>query len=247
MCAELNFNAQGIDPADTFEPVPTDWYPVVITESQIKATKNETGAYLELKLQIQGGDYDKRVAFARLNLQNSNPVAVEIAQRQLSAICHAVQVMQVADSSQLHGRPLLARIVYRPEKKDEMGNVIYEPSNDVKGFKPIDAGAAASAAPAFATAASAPPTTATPAAAAAPAPAPETSGPTMTAKANGVSYDAFIAQGWTDDLLLEHGYIEAPSPATAVPPSAAAPPAAAAAPPAGAAAPTAAGKPPWQQ
>jgi hypothetical protein len=31
----------------------------------------------------------------------------------------------------------------------------------------------------------------------------------MTAKAQGVAYADFIKQGWTDALLLEHGYIEA--------------------------------------
>jgi hypothetical protein len=29
----------------------------------------------------------------------------------------------------------------------------------------------------------------------------------MTAKAAGVTYEAFLAQGWTDAALREHGYI----------------------------------------
>lgn len=43
------------------------------------------------------------------------------------------------------------------------------------------------------------------------APAPEfNAGPTpkqMTAKADGVSYEAFIAKGWTDDALIAQGYM----------------------------------------
>lgn len=253
--AQLNFNAQDVAPAETFEPVPTNWYPVCITESAMKATKNNTGAYLELKLQIQDGDYAKRVAFARLNLQNANPVAVEIAQRQLSAICHATGVMQVADSTMLHGIPFDARIVLRPEKKDELGNVIFDASNEVKGFRPVGGGKFTAAASGGAPAGGATPawvtegtSAATTAPAGPPAP-PETpaaptatpAGPVMTAKANGVSYDAFVKQGWTDDLLLEHGYIEAP-----VPDAAPSSPAAAAAPSTAAAAP-ATSKPPWAQ
>lgn len=33
-------------------------------------------------------------------------------------------------------------------------------------------------------------------------------GPRMTAKANGATRESFIAQGWTDDLLRQHGYME---------------------------------------
>jgi hypothetical protein len=123
MCAELNFDATGVSPAETFEPVPTNWYPVTITESEMKATKDNAGSYLKLKLQIQGGEYDKRVAYAQLNLNNQNPVAVEIAQRQLSAICHAVKIFQVPDSSVLHGHPFMARIVYRQSKKTPLATL----------------------------------------------------------------------------------------------------------------------------
>lgn len=247
--AELNFDARTVDPADTFEPVPTAWYPVIITESETKATKDSKGAYLQLKLVIQAGEYAKRVAFCRLNLQNDNPVAVEIAQRQLSAICHAVGVLQVRHSSQLHGRPLMARIVYKPEVKDEMGNVKYDAGNDVKGFKPMEGGtgaaagaAGASDSPAWvneqpnaaaASGAAAPGTVAPPPASAPdpapappapePAPAPPApaapTGPIMTAKANGLSYQSFIDKGWSEDQLIEHGYMEAPGPGDAVPPA----------------------------
>lgn len=261
--AELNFDANQVKPADTFEPVPTAWYPVLITESETKATKDNTGAYLQLKVVIQGGDYDKRVAWARLNLQNSNPVAVEIAQRQLSSICHAVGVLQVRHSSQLHGRPLMARIVYKPEVKDDQGNVKYEAGNDIKGFKAMEGGqgaspGATSGAPSWAndTNAAAPPAggaapgTVSPPPEGAPAPvvpqpssppapevpvpapAPAPTGPIMTAKANGLTYDAFIAKGWSDDQLIEHGYMEPmPNDASAAPPADTAP----------------TGKPPWAQ
>lgn len=36
---------------------------------------------------------------------------------------------------------------------------------------------------------------------------PPPSGPAMTAKANGKSYESFTAKGWTDDQLRSHGYI----------------------------------------
>lgn len=73
----------------------------------------------------------------------------------------------------------------------------------------------------------------------------------MTAAANGVSYEQYIAAGWTDALLVQHGYMLAPAPAAPAPvaaPPVAAPPSVAAAPVAAApvaAAPPVAGAPPW--
>lgn len=46
-----------------------------------------------------------------------------------------------------------------------------------------------------------------PAPPAAAAPPPPPAGPTMTVKANGLSYAAFIAQGWKDDALRANGYM----------------------------------------
>ncbi len=39
-------------------------------------------------------------------------------------------------------------------------------------------------------------------------PAPAPSGPKMTAKANGMTYEQFAAAGWTDDQLRANGYME---------------------------------------
>jgi hypothetical protein len=41
----------------------------------------------------------------------------------------------------------------------------------------------------------------------APPVAPVPAGPTMTAKAAGATYESFIAQGWTDETMRQHGYI----------------------------------------
>jgi hypothetical protein len=33
----------------------------------------------------------------------------------------------------------------------------------------------------------------------------------MTAKAAGATYESFTASGWTDELLISEGYMEAPA------------------------------------
>lgn len=127
--AQLNIDCTGIDPSPRFDPIPAGDYAVIITASEMKFTKTGDGQYLELTLEVQGGEFSGRKLFDRLNLHNSNRQAVEIAQRQLSQICHAVGVLQVADSEQLHYKPLVAMVKLRPAREQ------YEASNEIKGYK----------------------------------------------------------------------------------------------------------------
>lgn len=134
-----NFNASEIEPQGSFEPIPAGWYTAMIVDSEMKPTKNGTGEYLQLRLDIIDGDHQGRVLFDRLNLNNQNQTAVEIAQRQLSAICRSVGVMQPQDSSDLHDKPLRVKVAIRPA-----GNG-YEASNEVKAYEPAQGGSAPAA------------------------------------------------------------------------------------------------------
>ncbi len=77
------------------------------------------------------GAYAGRKLFDRLNLINANPTTVEIAQRTLSAICHAVGKMQVDDSEQLHLIPLIADVKVQPPKNG------YDASNTLR-YMPLE-------------------------------------------------------------------------------------------------------------
>lgn len=138
--ATLNFDANEVDPAVGFEPLPAGKYKAVITESEMKATKSGTGQYLELKMQVIEGPHANRMLFDRLNLTNPSQQAVEIARSTLSAICHAVGVLKPTDSYQLHDKPLLVKVVCR--KREDNG----EMSNEVKGYEKVGAAAATAAA-----------------------------------------------------------------------------------------------------
>lgn len=142
--ARLNFDPRNVEPNAVFEPVPTSWYTGQIVESSLKPTSNQNGHYLELKVQIMGGDYNNRTIFDRLNLDNPNQQTVDIAYRTLSAICHAVGLGQqeVEDSQLLHGRPLLFKVNERPARTDATTGTRYEASNEIKGYKAIDPTAA---------------------------------------------------------------------------------------------------------
>lgn len=127
--ANLNgFNAAEVEPAARFEPIPAGKYVAVITESELKPTKVGTGYYLQLTFQIQEGDYKNRILWSRLNIDNPNSTAVQIARSELSAICRAVGVMAPKDSVELHNLPLVIDVKCR-KRKD-----IDEIANDISGY-----------------------------------------------------------------------------------------------------------------
>ncbi|GAA4827279.1 hypothetical protein GCM10023232_26930 [Sphingosinicella ginsenosidimutans] len=126
------FDATQVEPNAPFEVIPPGDYEVQITASSMESNKAGTGSYLKLELEIVDGPQAGRKLFDRLNLDNPNAQAVEIAQRTLSAICHAVGVLSVADSEELHLRPMIAKIKVVP-RNDRPG----EHSNEIGGYKPI--------------------------------------------------------------------------------------------------------------
>jgi hypothetical protein len=130
--AQLNFDANNVEPRDSFDPIPTSWQIAEATDSEMKPTKTSGGEYLQIEWTITEGDFKNRKVWSRLNLKNANPTAVEIAQRDLSSICRATGVMQVQDSSALHGKPIAIKVKFRK------GTDGYDDSNDVVGYKPRD-------------------------------------------------------------------------------------------------------------
>lgn len=124
------FNANTVEPAGSIEPIPPGRYTVMITDSDFVQTKAGDGHYLKLTFKVIDGEYINRLIWTNLNLDNPNPKAVEIAQRELSAICRAVDVLEVEDSQQLHGIPMSAQVKIRK------GTDGYADQNTISGFKP---------------------------------------------------------------------------------------------------------------
>ncbi len=126
--AQLEFNAHEVDPSLAFEPLPAGNYLCEITDSEMKPTKNGQGSYLELTFTVLDGEYKGRKAWDRLCINHTNSKTVEIARANLSAICHAVGVMQPQDSVQLHNLPLV--ITVKCKKREDTGEV----TNEIKGY-----------------------------------------------------------------------------------------------------------------
>ena len=146
--AILNFDANEVEPAKGFEPLPDGNYKAVISASEEKETKAGNGKYLAMTFDIIEGDHKGRKVWTNLNIDNPNQDAVRIAYEQLSAICHAVGVLKPKDSTQLHDLPLL--IYVKTTVKD--GNS----QTNIKGYKSAQATTTAKA-PTAATGRSDPP------------------------------------------------------------------------------------------
>lgn len=129
----LSFDATTVDPSSSFTVYPAGKYLCEIIQSEMRATKDGNGQFLWLELGILDGEHSGGKIFDRLNLVNANQTAQEIAQKALSAICHAVGVMQVSDSEQLHFKPLVVDLKVRPAGKDKSG-VERDAQNEVKGY-----------------------------------------------------------------------------------------------------------------
>ena len=120
------FDATGVEPNAPLEALPPGDYKVQILQSEMRVTKAGTGQMLWLDMEVLEGPLQGRHVYDQLNLINPNPTAEEIAQRTLSAICHAVGKLQVADSEELHFLPMLVRVAVQPNGY-----------NEVKGYKPV--------------------------------------------------------------------------------------------------------------
>ena len=119
------FDAQTVEPNDSFDPIPNGDYLCIITASEMKPTKAGDGAYLELEMQVLEGQYQGRKLWDRLNLNNANDTTVKIAKGTLSAICRAVGVLQPKDSCELHDLPMLVKVACKKrDDTDELTNVV---------------------------------------------------------------------------------------------------------------------------
>lgn len=139
--ASISFNAANVAPSTSFDLLPAGWYNAVVAESTIKPTKSGSGQVLNLQFRVLDGQFANRVVFGRINVQNQNPVAEEIGQRDLSSLCHAVGVLQLTDTAQLHNKPVQIKVKVR---KDDTGQ--YEDSNEISQYKAVAGGQAFQAA-----------------------------------------------------------------------------------------------------
>lgn len=142
------FDASTVKPGGQLDPVPVGEYNVKIIESEMKPTSDGKGQYLALTLEIMDGEFAGRRLVDNLNLVNENAVAVQIAYGSLSAICHATNVIKITDTSELHNKPMLAKVKIENGRVGADGKS-YDAQNRIKRYEKIEGANAPSAAGAY--------------------------------------------------------------------------------------------------
>jgi len=109
------FDPLSVNPEQGPGQLPVGKHPVVVTGVDVQATKsNSNNGMLILMLQIIDGPCKGSTGPYRLNYFHSNPQTVEIAKRQLSALCHVMQRFQLGqngtDLSPLFGVPFIVDV-----------------------------------------------------------------------------------------------------------------------------------------
>ena len=151
--ATFNFNASTVEPMQprSFGPLPAGDYELIIVKSDVKPTKAGNGHYLELEMQVVSGEHTGRRHWERLNIDNPNKTAQDIAEAALASLCFAVGVTNMDDTVQLHDIPFIAHVEIdrkEPDRNRIMGYVNAGAAAVAKAPAPAARPAPAAAAPA---------------------------------------------------------------------------------------------------
>lgn len=177
--SQIQFDATKVAPKSDRTAIPEGEYHVVLSASEI--TKTTNGQMIKSTLRVLDGEYAGQSISFNINHVNSNADCQRIGQETLSSVCHAVGVLQINDTAQLHGRPFRVKVSVREVVKEKDGVKTTNRYNDVDAVLMVDgspvvagktAAPAAAAPPAFVTQAQAAAPAAAPAPMPAPAPAP---------------------------------------------------------------------------
>lgn len=108
-------------------PLPPGTYVAVIVKSEQRESKTAGNYFINLEFSVHEGEHEGRRFWTILNLWNSNSTAVEIAQRELNSICHAVGKLRVEDTEELHHIPMVVKLGYRKNSTEDTEPKSYEP------------------------------------------------------------------------------------------------------------------------
>lgn len=97
-----DFDARTVAPSQGGAAHPAGMFDFQITNTYLKENSAKTGAMLVVELTSPAGRIENRY-----NVVNPEPKAVEIAQKELSALCHAVGIFHVAFPKNPDGSPVM--------------------------------------------------------------------------------------------------------------------------------------------
>lgn len=152
--ARINFNPEQTRPFSGSTPVyPSGDYVVEIVDETEHDFRSGQGRGLTFDYRILSGEFQGGTLRDNFNLWHTSPQAVEIAQRRLVSIAHAVGIQNFNDTRELHRKPFVVRISkssYNGSERNQVDAYISAssspaPANAPSGYVPpaSDSGAPA--------------------------------------------------------------------------------------------------------
>jgi hypothetical protein len=126
----LNLSGVKTDDKKSFDVLPAGKYYVRCADAELKDTKAGTGRYIKCKFMVEEGEYENRVIFMNVNIENPNPQAQQIGLGQLKAFLVASAYFnpdELGAVADLVGLKAVANVKIR--KSEQFGD-----SNDISSF-----------------------------------------------------------------------------------------------------------------
>lgn len=101
-----------------FSCLPKDKYLMQIVESDYVENSKKNGHYLKLVREVMEGKFKGRKFFSNLNLDNPNPQAVEMANKEFTSTCKACGKIAVEDTEELHFIPHYVTLAVKEGKNN---------------------------------------------------------------------------------------------------------------------------------
>lgn len=118
-----------------YAQVPDGDYVIVCISTEEKENSKRNGRYIQNEYEIQEGEFAGEKLIDRINFDNPNEKARQIAFATIKALGQAVGIEPLTDTEQLIGKRIVAKIKniagdpifddYGVQKKDESGNLLF--------------------------------------------------------------------------------------------------------------------------
>lgn len=122
MNISLNFDATKFNPEQGIPKHPTGKFPAIVSEVGTEENKNKDGGYFSVTFTTQAGQIRKNYNLWFQNPDDGKKQAIEIASKQLSALCHATGVFRLGDGRELINARCTIEVT--PQARDDKYNEV---------------------------------------------------------------------------------------------------------------------------
>lgn len=131
--ASLNISTEELPEPTSLGPVPQGEYLCEIVESDVTETATSQGRRVLLTFQVIDGDFAgahiwERADIDRVSISKRDGSELRIDAARFNSLMKALNVGVLDDTAQLHGLPVMVRVVVEQREG-------YNPKNEIKGYR----------------------------------------------------------------------------------------------------------------